>query len=67
MKREGVVCPLSKDPVPTFNWVFENQPKASGILTQPSRYKRAESNLLADEKGPQQGDPGSCLVIHPYL
>ena len=22
------------------------------ILTQPSRYKRAESNLLADKKGP---------------
>ena len=52
------------DPVPTFNLVFENQPIESGILTQQSRYKRAESKLLADEKGPQQGDPGSCLVIH---
>ena len=31
--------------------VFENQPIASGILTQPSRYNRAKSNLLADEKG----------------
>ena len=37
---------------------------APGILTQPRRYKRAESNLLADEKGSQQGDPGSssCIV-----
>ena len=49
--------------MPTFNWVFENQQMTSGILTQPSRYKRAESNLLADEKGLQQKDPGSCLAI----
>ena len=46
---------------------FENQPIASGILTQPKRYKRAESKLLADKKGPQQKDPGSCLVIHLYV
>ena len=52
--------------MPTFNRVFEKQPIASGILTQLSRYKRAESNLLSDEKGPHQGDPGSCLVIHLY-
>ena len=39
--------------VPTFHWFFEYQPIASVILTQPSRYKRAESNLQADEKGPQ--------------
>ena len=38
-------------PVPTLNWVFENEGKASGILTHPSNYKRAESNLLADKKG----------------
>ena len=49
--------------MPTFN---ENQPKASGKLTQPYRYKRTESNLLADEKGPQQGDPGSFLIMHLY-
>ena len=48
----------------TFNWVFENQPIVSRILTQPSRHKSADFNLLADEKGLQQGDPGSCLVIH---
>ena len=41
------------DPVPTFNWVFGYQPIASQILTQPSRYKGAESNLLAAGKGPQ--------------
>ena len=38
------------DPVPTFNWVFEYPPIKSKILTQPSRCKRAESNLLVDEK-----------------
>ena len=40
--------------MPNFIWVFKNQ---------PSRYKRAESNIQADEEGPQQGDPGSCLVV----
>ena len=44
---------LPEDPVPTSIWIFENQPITSGILTQPSRNKRAESNLLADEKDPQ--------------
>ncbi len=54
--------------MPTFNWVFENQPKESGILTQPSRYKRAEINLLSDGKGSQQGDPSSCLIcIYIYI
>ena len=38
--------------VPTFIWVFKNQPIVTGVLTQPSRCKRAENNLLADEKGP---------------
>ena len=61
------VFPIPEDPVPTFNLFLENQLIASGILTQPSRYKRAKSNLLADEKGPEQRDPGSCLVIHPIL
>ena len=39
------------DPVSTFNWVLNYQPIVSEILTQPSRYKRAERNLLAGEKG----------------
>ena len=38
-------------PCTDFQLVFECQPIALGILTQPNRYKRAESNLLADEKG----------------
>ena len=54
------------DPVATFNWVFENQPMASEILTQLSRYKRAEINFIADEKSPYHGDPGSYLVMHLY-
>ena len=23
--------------------------------------------MLAEEKGPQQGNPGSCLVLHLYF
>ena len=30
---------------------FEYQPMASVVLTQPSSYKRAESNLLVDKRG----------------
>ena len=48
---------------PTFNWILENQQTASGILTQPSSFNRAESNFLADEKGPQQGDPGYTSIF----
>ena len=51
----------------TFNKVFENQSIASGILREPSRKKRAESNLLADEKGPKQGDPGSLKDFYKCL
>ena len=39
--------------MPTFNCVFEYQLIASEILTQPSYYKRAESNLLSDGEVPQ--------------
>ena len=53
--------------MPNFNWVLENQPIASVILTQPSRHKRVESNLLADEKGLQQGNPDSCLLIYTSI
>ena len=55
------------DPVPTSNWVFENQPIAGEILTQSSRNKRAESNLLADEKGPQHWIQVIVWVIHLFL
>ena len=51
--------------MPTFKWVCD-QLIASETLTQLSRCKRAESNLLADQKCPQRGDPGSCLMIHLY-
>ena len=47
------VYPCGGDPVSTFNWVFKYQPIASEISTQPSHNKRAESDLLANEKGPQ--------------
>ena len=55
------------DPVPTFNCVFEYQPIASEILKQPSRYKSAKSNLLADEKGPHHWNQVVFLAIHLYL
>ena len=51
----------------TYNWVFENQRIALGILKKPSRYKRAESNLLADEKGPYQRDPGSIHRNYEFI
>ena len=47
-----------------FQFGLKNPPIASGISAQPSCYKRTESNLLADEKGPQKGDPDNCMVIH---
>ncbi len=54
----------------TFNWVCENQSIASGILTQPSCHIKAESKLLADEKGFQQEDPwklsGYSLMFNVY-
>ena len=56
----------SRRPCDEYLIVFENQPIASGILTQLSHYKRAESNLPADKKGSRQKDPGSCLVIYLY-
>ena len=59
--------PHTEDPVPTLYCVFENQPIPSEIITQQIRYRRAERNLLAVEKSRQQGDLGSCLVIHLYL
>ena len=55
------VRPHSKEPVPTFNWVVENQPIAHSQVAKKSRKQ------FADEKGPQQGDPGSCLVMRLYL
>ena len=61
------VCPHSVDPVPTFNQVFGYQPVVSVILSQPSRYKIAESNLLADEKGPQHWIQVFVWVIHLYF
>ena len=44
------MCPRGGDPVPTFNWVFIYQ-QIANINTAKSLQK-AESNLLADEKGP---------------
>ena len=55
------------NPVPSFNWVFEYQPIASEISTQPSRYNRAESNLLADEKDPHHLEKVVVWVIYLFL
>ena len=34
------------------HWTVYYTSPQSFIITQPNRYKRAERNLLADEKGP---------------
>ncbi len=58
----------STQPMPTFNWVLEYHQKAYEIYTQPSRYKIEDSNLLADEIGPQHWARYlSWLYIYLYL
>ena len=47
-----------------FNGVFEYQPIPSELLTKPSRYKRAENNLLADGKIPTTG---ASLLFGLYI
>ena len=37
--------PLSQDPVPTFNLVFENQPIASGILEHSQVAKKEQKAI----------------------
>ena len=46
------VSPHPEERVPTFNWVFENQPIPSGKLHNLVATKGAESKLLTDEKVP---------------
>ena len=58
------MCNSTYGVLSTFNWVFEYQPIASDILTQPNSYKRVESNLLADEKGPQRLSHAVVWIIH---
>ena len=65
--RVKQVCPHPVDPVTTFKWVFVNQPIALLISTQPSHNKRAESNMLADKKGPQHLIQLVVWVIHLFL
>ena len=49
--------------MPTLNWVVENQPKVSGILTQPSSRKQ----FAGRRKGSlENGEGGSYLYIHLY-
>ena len=62
------VSPQPVDHVPTFTLVFEYQTIASEIFTQPSHYKKAENNLLADKKGPQHWIQLVIRInIHLYL
>ena len=48
--------------MPTFNWVFENQPMVSGILTQLSSRKQFGSR----RKRSLKREGGSYLYIHLY-
>ena len=62
------VCPDPVVLVPTFNKVVEYQHIASQTLKKPSNYcKRAESNLLADEKGLQHWIQVAIWIIYHYL
>ena len=61
------LCPQPVDPVRSFIWVFQYQPLASSLLTQPSRYENVENNLQADEKGLQDMGQVVVWVIHLYL
>ncbi len=61
------VWPNPVDAMPTSNWFFECQPMALEILTQQSRCKKAESNLLSDEKGLQHWFQVVVWIIHLYL
>ena len=51
--------------MPSLN--YEYQPIASEILTQLSRYKRAEGNLLADEKDLHHLGQAVVWVKHIFL
>ena len=53
--------------LPTYNWVFEYKLIAWEIQTQPNSYKRAESNLLTDEKGPHHLGQVVVWVIKLYF
>ena len=59
MQKNVIISASIRDtqlnPGSTLNWVFVYQPIPSDTLTQSSRYKRAECNLLADEKVPTTG------------
>ena len=51
--------------VPTSNWLFICiSANSIVIITLTSRYKRVESNLVADEKGPQDRGQVVVWVIH---
>ena len=51
--------------MPIFNWVFENQRIASGILTLKSPQK-SRKQFASRRKRSLIKEAGSCLVIHSY-
>ena len=50
--------------MPTFNWVFENQLSASGILTTSSSYNRAKTIWKQTKKVPNRS---IYVVIRLYI
>ena len=38
----------------------------NSVFNKAKSLQKSRSNLLSDEKGPYQGDPNGCLVIHLY-
>ena len=55
------------DPVPTFNWVFKNQPMAQILLTQPSRYKKKSRKQIADRGKRSLTGGFRQLVVQLYI
>ena len=64
VKYKITVFPYRNDLVPTLNWVFENQPKETGILTQPSRRNQFASRRKRSLKN--GGDSYNYLYVHLY-
>ena len=68
IEEEGLNNSMSppRRPFADFYLDLEYQPIASQILTQPSPFKRAESNLLADEKVSQHRIQVVIWIIYIY-
>ena len=58
---------LSRCPCADFHEGSRKSTNSVRNINTAKSLQKSRNNLLADEKGPQQGYPGSCLVIHIYF